>query len=41
MMFVSAICAEGARFVRQAPKQAAVPTEVWINKPINLEIKPQ
>jgi hypothetical protein len=23
------------RFVRQAPKQAAVPTEVWINKPIN------
>ena len=29
------------RFVRQAPKQAAVPTEVWINKPLNLEIKPQ
>jgi putative transposase len=31
------------RFVRQAPKQPAVPTEVWINKPLNLglEIKPQ
>ena len=29
------------RFVRQAPKQTAVPTEVWINKPLNLEIKPQ
>jgi putative transposase len=29
------------RFVRQAPKQAVVPTEVWINKPLNLEIKPQ
>jgi putative transposase len=23
------------RFVRQAPKPAAVPTEVWINKPLN------
>ena len=22
-------------FVRQAPKPAAVPTEVWINKPLN------
>jgi hypothetical protein len=22
------------RFVRQAPKPAAVPTEVWINKPL-------
>jgi putative transposase len=29
------------RFVRQAPKQPAVPTEVWINKPLNLEIKAQ
>jgi hypothetical protein len=29
------------RFVRQAPKQPAVPTEAWINKPLNLEIKPQ
>jgi hypothetical protein len=29
------------RFVRQAPKQPAVFTEVWINKPLNLEIKPQ
>jgi putative transposase len=27
------------RFVRQAPKPAAVPTEVWINKPPSLEIK--
>jgi hypothetical protein len=27
--------------VRRAPKPAAVPTEVWINKPLNLEIKPQ
>jgi putative transposase len=23
------------RFVRQAPKPSAVPTEVWINKPPN------
>jgi putative transposase len=23
------------RFVHQAPKPAAVPTEVWINKPLN------
>jgi hypothetical protein len=23
------------RFVRQAPKPPAVPTEVWINKPLN------
>ncbi len=29
------------RFVRQAPKPAAVPTEVWINKPPNLENKTQ
>jgi putative transposase len=29
------------RFVRHAPKPAAVPTEVWINKPLNLEIKAQ
>jgi hypothetical protein len=29
------------RFVRQTPKQPAVPREVWINKPLNLEIKPQ
>jgi len=29
------------RFVRQVPKQPEVPTEVWINKPLNLEIKPQ
>jgi hypothetical protein len=27
------------RFVRQAPKQPAVPTEVWINNPLNLEIR--
>ena len=25
------------RFVRQAPKPAAVPTEVWINKPLNTQ----
>ena len=29
------------RFVRQPPKPAAVPTEVWINKPPNLENKTQ
>ena len=29
------------RFVRQAPKPAAVPTEVWINKPPNSENKTQ
>jgi putative transposase len=29
------------RFVRHAPKPAAVPTEVWINKPLNLGIKAQ
>jgi putative transposase len=29
------------RFVRHAPKPAAVPTEVWINKPLNLGIKTQ
>jgi len=29
------------RFVRHAPKPAAVATEVWINKPLNLEIKAQ
>src|SRR5450756_1771945 len=29
------------RFVRQAPKPSALPTEVWINKPLNLEIKTQ
>jgi putative transposase len=29
------------RFVRQATKPAAVPTEVWINKPLNLENKTQ
>ena len=29
------------RFVRQAPRPAAVPTEVWINKPPNLENKTQ
>jgi putative transposase len=27
------------RFVRQAPKPAAVPTEVWINKPLNTQEK--
>jgi putative transposase len=27
------------RFVRQPPKPATVPTEVWINKPLNLENK--
>jgi transposase InsO family protein len=27
------------RFVRQAPKPAAVPTEVWINKPLNADEK--
>ncbi|MGA2300884.1 MAG: hypothetical protein ABSG77_09355 [Candidatus Acidiferrum sp.] len=27
------------RFVHQAPKPAAVPTEVWINKPLNLNEK--
>jgi putative transposase len=27
------------RFVRQAPKPAAVPTEVWINKPLNTDEK--
>jgi hypothetical protein len=29
------------RFVRQTPRPAAVPTEVWINKPPNLENKTQ
>jgi putative transposase len=29
------------RFVRQAPKPLSVPTEVWINKPPNLENKTQ
>ena len=29
------------RFVRQAPKPAEVPTEVWINKPPNLENRTQ
>ncbi len=29
------------RFVRQAPKPLSVPTEVWINKPLNLEIQAQ
>jgi putative transposase len=29
------------RFVRQAPKPLKLPTEVWINKPLNLEIKTQ
>jgi hypothetical protein len=29
------------RFVHRAPKPAAVPTEVWINKPLDLEIKAQ
>src|ERR1700685_462974 len=29
------------RFVRRAPKPAAVPTEVWINNTLNLEIKTQ
>lgn len=29
------------RFVRQAPKPATVSTKVWINKPPNLENKPQ
>jgi putative transposase len=29
------------RFVRQAPKPLSVPTEVWINKPSNLENKTQ
>ncbi len=27
------------RFVRQAPKPATVPTEVWINKPLNTDEK--
>jgi hypothetical protein len=27
------------RFARHAPKSTAVPTEVWINKALNLEIK--
>jgi hypothetical protein len=27
------------RFVRQPSKQPAVPTEVWIDKPLNLEVK--
>ena len=30
-----------ARFVCHAPKPAAVPREVWITKPLNLEIKAQ
>ena len=25
------------RFVRQAPKPLSVPTEVWINKPLNAD----
>jgi putative transposase len=29
------------RFVRQAPKHLSVPTEVWINKPPNVENKTQ
>jgi hypothetical protein len=29
------------RFVRQTPRPAAVPSEVWINKPPNLENKTQ
>jgi len=29
------------RFVRQAPKPSALPTEVWINKPLQLENKTQ
>ena len=29
------------RFVRQAPKPLSVPTEVWINKPPNIENKTQ
>ena len=29
------------RFVRQAPKPSALPTEVWINEPLHLEIKTQ
>ena len=29
------------RFVRHAPKPSALPTEVWINKPLNLEINTQ
>jgi putative transposase len=29
------------RFVRQAPKHLSVPTEVWINKPSNIENKTQ
>jgi putative transposase len=29
------------RFVRQAPKPSKLPTEVWINKPLNLEINTQ
>jgi hypothetical protein len=29
------------RFVRRVRKPVAVPTEVWINKPLNLEIKAQ
>jgi len=35
------IAARRTRFVRHAPKPAAVLTEVWINKPLNLEIKAQ
>jgi hypothetical protein len=29
------------RLVRHAPKPTAVPREVWINKPLNLELKAQ
>ena len=29
------------RFVRQAPKHLSIPTEVWINKPTNIENKTQ
>jgi hypothetical protein len=35
------IAAWRTRLVRHAPKPAAVLTEVWINKPLNLEIKDQ
>ena len=37
MAFIMCDRVHPERFVRQAPKPVSVPTEVWINKPLNAD----